>query len=94
MKAKIDLHGDLHVRRPGYWTVQHCPYNGGEQGAPCGDWCPKFEEENKLEEILVDPLNPLSGVKQVQALYVTVCGGPTYEIIADERPKEIPHAAE
>ena len=47
----------------------------------CGDWCPKFEEVPENAKLHL-------------SYRVKVCGGPTYEIIADERPKGAAHAQE
>jgi hypothetical protein len=49
---------------------------------PCGDWCPKFEE-------MIVRGNSVNSKHSV-----TICGGPTYEIISDERPKGAAHAQE
>lgn len=78
MKAKIDCNGWLIVERAGKTRAQYCPYSSAEGMQPCGDWCPKFEEHFYYSE----------GPR------VTVCGGPTYEIVADERRKEAADAPE
>jgi len=75
MKAKIDCHGWLIVERAGKTRAQYCPYSSAEGMQPCGDWCPKFEE-------MIVRGNSVNSKHSV-----TICGGPTYEIISDERPK-------
>lgn len=84
MKAKIDRAGWLQVERAGVMKTQYCPYSSteGEGLQPCGDWCPKFEESISGPHPS-DPHFP----------FVTICGGPSYEIVADKRnrgdaPKE------
>lgn len=82
MKAKINGDGSLEVERAGKMRGMYCPYSADASGNRgfCGDWCPKFEEDTKYDDGSV----PVA----------IVCGGPVYEIIADERPKETAHAAE
>ena len=82
MKAKIDDSGQLMVERAGGMKSQYCPYSAPVQGPSyCGDWCPKFEDSYEAE-------NGRTLVNRIR-----VCGGPTYEILADDRkqgdaPKE------
>ena len=81
MNAKIDRNGILKVERAGEMQTQCCPYTPGNYTSYCGDWCPKFEEVPENAKLHL-------------SYRVKVCGGPTYEIVADERTKETPHATE
>lgn len=97
MKAKIDRNGILKVERAGEMKTQCCPYcntTGLSIRSYCGDWCPKFEEIDKREYRTISPKGSFPNTDKVTVHYVTVCGGPTYEIIADERPKGAAHAQE
>jgi len=42
MKIKIDERGHLWIERAGKFKLQGCPHDN--DGAKCGDWCPKFME--------------------------------------------------
>ncbi len=94
MNAKIDRNGILKVERAGEMKTQCCPYTPGNYTSYCGDWCPKFEEIDKREYRTISPKGSFPNTDKVTVHYVTVCGGPTYEIVADERTKETPHATE
>lgn len=75
MKAKINSNGFLEVERKGGMREQFCPYAvdaSGNRGI-CGDWCPKFDENTSYVTIIV-------GKPVMQ-----ICGGPSYEIVLDER---------
>ena len=91
MKAKIDRNGILKVERAGEMKTQCCPYTPGNYTSYCGDWCPKFDERVRGHF----DNGPYEGGKYIHdGFFVTVCGGPTYEIVADERTKGSDNASE
>ena len=74
MKIKIDKDGQLAIERAGKFKGQGCPHDN--DGAKCGDWCPKFEE-------------PILGVDPEVNDFMVICEDKALsgEII-DERKRE------
>lgn len=48
MEAKINNMGNLLIKRAGKFKSQYCPYAANEVDTACGDWCPKFGEDQVL----------------------------------------------
>ena len=82
MKALMNEHGSLMIKRKGRFITQLCPFDLTDSGSPCGHWCPLFLEADDCENEF--------GFKQVVILS---CGhgSPVHEIVNDKR-KEAPDA--
>ena len=59
LKGKIDAGGCLLIQRGGEFKLQQCPHtpcdfqvnNDIMIRQPCGDWCPKFGEPYKVQDV-------------------------------------------